>query len=128
FLLHFMRPCYSDAMVSKAPARDLNLVGNIRAIKAEIARLQGLLDEASAELHGGGNGTAPSTSRSTAIKKARHVAAPRLVGGHRDALELVAGSAASWAADAIREAGKPLHMKDLVKAIEAKGHRVKATT
>jgi len=111
----------------KTRAHDLNLVENIRAIKAEIARLQGLLSEASAELHGAG--TQPVGPRRAAVaSKGRAAAAPRLIGGSRQALELVEGSAAFLAAEAIRSAGRPLHARDLVKTIEARGQKVKVST
>ena len=110
-------------MVSKA--HDLNLVGNIRAIKAEIARLQGLLSEASAELEGAR--TPPVGSRRVAAAS-KDKAVPRLVGGNHPAYELVAGSAAFLAAEAIRGAGRPLHAHDLVKAIEAREQKVKEPT
>lgn len=115
-------------MVPKSQAHERNpdLVGNIRAIKADIARLQGLLDAASAELHGGGGGTPSGASRSITAKKP--FISARLVGGKHPAMELVTGSSAFLAAEAIREAGRPLHMRDLVKAIEAQGHKVKPTT
>jgi hypothetical protein len=112
-------------VVSKA--QDLNLVENIRSIKAEIARLQGLLDEASAELHGAAPASAGSR-RTAAARKAKATAAPRLIGGKRPAMELVAGSAAHLAAEAISAAGRPLHARDLIKAIEARGQKVKETT
>lgn len=120
-----MRPCYADAVVTKA--HDLNLVGNIRAIKAEIARLQGLLNEASAELHGQ---SAPSVGsrRAVTASKTKTAAAPRLIGGNHPAMELVAGSAAFLAAEAIRAAGRPLHARDLIKAIEERGQKVKEST
>lgn len=110
-----------------ARAHDLNLVGNIRAIKAEIGRLQGLLNEASAELHAE-RPLSASSKRAVAANTTRVAATPRLVGGNHPAYELVAGSAAFLAAEAIRAAGRPLHAHDLVKAIEARGHRVKEST
>jgi hypothetical protein len=112
-------------MVGKA--HDLNLVGKIRAIKAEIARLQGLLNEASAELHGEG---APSVAsrRAVAANKTKAAAPSRLIGGNRPAMELVAGSAAFLAAEAIRAAGRPLHARDLNRAIEGRGQKVKDST
>lgn len=112
----------------KPGTHTLNLVENIRAIKAEIARLQGLLSEASAELHGAG--AMPVGPRRAAVARKGRVAAaaPRLIGGSRQALELVEGSAAFLAAEAIRSAGRPLHARDLVKAIETRGQKVKAST
>jgi hypothetical protein len=109
-------------------AQDLNLVGNIRAIKAEIARLQGLLDEAGAELLDKSAAT-PSAASKRAIAASRtRAAAPRLVGGNHPAMELVPGSAASLAAEAIRAAGKPLHARPLITAIEGRGQKVKEST
>jgi len=110
----------------KTPGHDLNLVGNIRAIKAEITRLQGLLSEASAELHEAG--AMPVGPGRAVARKGRAIAAPRLIGGNRQALELVKGSAAFLAAEAIRSAGRPLHVRDLIKAIEAHGQKVKVST
>jgi hypothetical protein len=106
-----------------------DLVGSIRAIKAEIARLQALLDEATAELVTE-SGVKKNTA-STAVP--RHAALPRKAfpprsGGHHPALELVAGSAASLAAEAIRAAGRPLHARDLVVAMDERGHKVKTPT
>lgn len=108
-------------------AHDLNLVGNIRAIKTEIARLEGLLNEASAELLGERTSSVASR-RAVAANKTRAAAALRLIGGNHPAYELVPGSAAFLAADAIRAAGRPLHAHDLVKAIEARGQKVKEST
>ena len=112
-------------MIGKS--QDLNLVGNIRSIKAEIARLQGLLNEASAELHGQG---APSVAsrRAGAANKTGAAAAPRLIGGNRRAMELVPGSAAFLAAEVIRAAGRPMHARDLVRAIGERCHKIKQTT
>lgn len=111
-------------MVAKQPP-DLDLVGNIRAIKAEIARLQGLLDEAGAELLGKSAATPAAVKRAAAAaNKIKREGVSR----HGQPSELVEGSAASWAAAAIRDAGRPLHMRDLVKAIEGQGHKVKPTT
>lgn len=96
-------------------------------MKAEIARLQGLLDEASAELRG--EGVPPvAAGRVAATNKSKAAAAPRLVGGKHPAMELVSGSAAFLAAEAIRAAGRPLHARELVKAIEERGHKIKQTT
>ncbi len=109
----------------KMTGRDLNLVENIRTIKAEIARLQGLLSEASAELDG--TRTPPVGSRRASIAS-KGKAAPSLIGGNRQALELVEGSAAFLAAEAIRSAGRPLHARDLIKGIEMRGQKVKEPT
>lgn len=110
-----------------AKAQDLNLVGNIRAIKAEITRLQGLLNEVSAELHGEGASSVASR-RAVAANKTMAAATPRLIGGNHPAMELVAGSAAFLAAEAIRTADRPLHARDLIRAIEARGQKVKGST
>jgi len=101
--------------------RDSNLLTEIRAIKAEIARLQGLLAEASAELHGQPAGMSPASKRAVAANRTRrgYSAAPG---------ELVEGSAAFLAAGAIRAAGRPLHAKELVRAIEEQGQKIKETT
>jgi hypothetical protein len=111
----------------KAPAAVAapDLVANIRAIKAEIARLQGLLNEASAELNGASAQGAVAARRLIPSKKP----GVRLIGGNHPAMELVAGSAASLAADVIRAAGRPLHVRDLVKGIEERGgQKVKEAT
>ena len=107
----------------KTTGHDLNLVENIRAIKAEIARLQGLLSEASVELD-----RTPSVGPRRAAVASKGKATPSLIGGNRQALELVEGSAAFWAAQAIRSGGRPLHVRDLIKAIEAHGQKVKVST
>jgi hypothetical protein len=110
-----------------AKAQDLNLVGNIRAIKAEIGRLQGLLDEATAELLGKrATTTTAASKRAVAANKTR--AQNRILGGHHPSNELVPDSAAFWASEVIRGAGRPLHSRDLVKAIGERGHKVKETT
>lgn len=109
-----------------AKAQDLNLVGNVRAIKAEIARLQGLLDEAAAELLGQGK-PAGSAKRAPA-PRSKSRAGSRVAGGHHPPMELVPDSAAFWAAEAIRANGKPLHGRDLVKALDQRGHKVKEST
>lgn len=87
-----------------------DFVGQVRAIKAEIARLQGLLDEASAEL---------STTGFDAL---------RLGGGKHLIPELIAGSSAFLAAEAIRAAGTPMHVRDLVRAIEERGRKINQAT
>jgi hypothetical protein len=119
-------------MVVKPHERDPDLVGSIRAIKAEIARLQGKLDEATAELlnKGGTKGAVASAAsmRATTANKGRASSAPRLIGGDHPAMELVAGSAAFLAAEAIRAAGRPLHARDLIRAIEERGQKVKGST
>lgn len=110
-----------------AKAQDLNLVGNVRAIKAEIARLQGLLDEAAAELLDQSKPVAPST-RAPAQRSRLRARSSRLVGGNHPAMELVPDSAAFWAAEAIRSTGKPLRGRDLVRVLEQRGHKIKEST
>lgn len=107
-------------------AHDPNPVEGIRAIKAEIARLQGLLDEAEAELRG--KPTPKSATAKRVIIASRSKSAVPLVGGHHPAMELVPGSAAFLATEAIRAAGRPLHARDIVRAIGERGQQVKETT
>lgn len=109
-----------------AKAQDLNLVSNIRAIKGEIARLQALLDEATAELLGKGATASAASKRAVAANKTRVQA--RLFGGHHPPKELVPDSAAFWAAEAIRAAGGALHSRELVKEIGERGHKINETT
>jgi hypothetical protein len=106
-------------------AHELNLVENIRGIKAEIARLQGLLNEASAELLDDAVAPRPAPKRLVAAAKIKRTSAGRQ---SRETPELVEGSAAYWAAQAIRGAGKPLHAKVLIRAIEERGQKVKEST
>lgn len=110
-------------MIQKA--HNLNLVENIRAIKAEMARLQGLLDEASRELLDNRVTVVPKRSVVVASKQRREKPTRH---SHGSSAELVEGSTAFWAAEAIRQAGKPLHAKELVRAIEEHGHKVKQNT
>lgn len=108
-----------------------DLIGVIKAKQAEIAKLQAELDEARALLAGR---PAPMPRRVPApVPKARDQRrrhrAERATGGETLGMEALApDSAAYWAAQAIRAAGRPLHARDLVKAIEHAGHKVKFVT
>lgn len=109
-----------------------DLIGVIKAKQAEIAKLQAELDEAQALLAG----------RSAPIPRRTPSPAPKARGQHRrhrvehetsgtetpGTKALAPDSVAYWAAQAIRTAGRPLHAKDLVKAIEQAGHKVKLVT
>ena len=125
FHLHFVRLCYTAPMSS-------DLIAVIKAKQAEIAKLQAELDEARALL---ASSPAPMPKRApTPLTKARDQrrrhqeerARPR---AEMSGMEVLApDSAAYWAAQAIRTAGRPLHANDLVKAIEHAGHKVKFVT
>lgn len=109
-----------------------DLIGVIKAKQAEIAKLQAELDEARALLAGR---PAPMPRRVPApVPKARDQrrrlrAEQATLGAETPGMEVLApDSAAYWAAQAIRAAGRPLHARDLVKAIEHAGHKVKFVT
>ena len=126
FILALYAP--ADILAAMAvKAHDHDLVNNIRAIKAEITRLQGLLDEASAELVRKDTPSAAS-QRAVAANQTRRERKQLHRVAETSSSELVPDSAAYLAAAAIRTAAKPLHAHDLVKAIEGQGHKVKETT
>jgi hypothetical protein len=100
------------------------LIGVIKAKQAEIAKLQAELDEARALLAGS---PAPMPRRARVPvpkgRDRRHRTERTTV-----AEALAPDSAAYWAAQAILAAGRPVHARDLVKAIEQVGHKVKFVT
>ena len=103
----------------------IDLVGNIRAIREAREALDGMLAGAEAELHGKGErSVVPLAARAVAANKTRREAAIRQGGSEK----VIEGSAASWAADAIKRAGRPLTGPELVKSIEEHGHKVKPGT
>lgn len=107
----------------------IDLIGNIRAIREARDLLDGMLADAEAELGRKGDARTATLlpyvrAAAPATKTRRDV--PKRQGGGSG--KLVEGSVASWAADAIRRAGRPLTGPELVRAIEEQGHKVKLTT
>jgi hypothetical protein len=108
----------------------IDLIGNIRAIREARDLLDGMLGDAEAELLGQRSGIKPvaltaASVRAVAANKTRRETLKHQGSGSD---KLIEGSAASWAADAIRRAGRPLTGPELVKAIDEQGHKVKLTT
>lgn len=117
FSLHFVRPCYTAPMPS-------DLVALIKAKREQIAKLQAELDEARAALAGDARPIHPapaSPSRKPLVKG-------RVAGRQAEGQTLTPDSAAYWAAEAIRAAGQPVHARDIIKAVERDGHKVKFVT
>lgn len=107
----------------------IDLVGNIRAIREARDVLNAMLAAAEAELLGKAVGTSRTVAPSVASVRAVATntawrGAPRPNG----AATLAEGSAAFWAAEAIRRAGRPLTKDELLRAIEENGHKVKIGT
>lgn len=101
-----------------------DLVALIKAKLEQIAKLRADLDEARAALAGDARPTHPTPaglSRKPLVKG-------RLAGKQAEEQTLTPDSAAYWAAEAIRAAGQPLHARDIIKAVEQDGHKVKFVT
>jgi hypothetical protein len=108
-----------------------DVVALIRAKQAEIAKLQAELDEARAALAGRALEAAPSKRAPVGTVKQRPKTLSRRRRGAsevRGAEVLPGGSAASHAANAIKAAGRPLHVRDLLRAMEEEVAKIKATT
>lgn len=102
-----------------------SLTDLIRQKKAQIAQLQKELDEALGELTGAGNGHAVRTR--TTGKKA---AAPSLFGdgppsGGKD---IIPTSSVGRSIEILRQADKPLRIAEIMKRLEASGHKVNKST
>src|SRR5438034_4871022 len=102
-----------------------DLIGVIKQKQAEIAKLQAELDEARALL-GGGIFMPPHHGRQVVTSKAKAKASERTP--RRSADVIVPGSAAYFAAEAIRAKGHPMHAHDIIKFAEEKGTKIKLTT
>jgi hypothetical protein len=108
-----------------------DVVALIKAKQAEIAKLQAELDEARAALVGKPivetrskrvPGPTPLRARRSRRRRAK------LAGDIRSADVLPSQSVAIWAAAAIKQSGKPMHVRDILKAVEQQGHKIKQTT
>ena len=101
--------------MSKAPHVGNDLVALIRTRKAEIARLQAELDAARAAL-------ADEQSDATVYvsTRARHKRPARLTGQKR---RRRGDSTTAWAEAVLRDAGKNLHITQLLKGIEDRFHK-----
>ena len=127
---HFFLAC---ALIGhKINAMPSDLIAVIKQKQAEIAKLQGELNEARALLMGGATFAASSSSvrvhgaTVSVVRAPGRSGSPRPNGG-RD--EIVPGSAADLAAKAIRSDGRPLHALTMLKAIEQQtGKKVKLAT
>jgi len=109
-----------------------DLVAFIRERQAQIAKLQQELEEARRALDEKPSRIVAGLKRAATAPKSR-VAVKR---GVRPALHkspsgldaIVPKSAAWWAREVIRAAGRPLHVNDLFKAIEGRGEKVNRIT
>jgi hypothetical protein len=129
--------CYTRPMAFKkmpTGTKDKShLVMTIRAIRAQIAELKGELAEAMRELREELD-EAPSVTQTAPAPQPR----PRPLHPHqrrglrrveaRSAEVLPQGSAAYHAAMAVRAVGHPLHVRDLLRAMDDKGIKIKQTT
>lgn len=111
-----------------------DLVTLIRAKRAQITKLKDELDEALRELREelGEAPPRPALARRSesrpAVKpqpKLRYRRPPPEIRGSD---VLPADSAAFYAAQAIKGVGRPLHVRDMLKAAEQAGHKIKKTT
>lgn len=102
-----------------------DLIEIIREKKSEIARLRGELEQALAEL----------TSADQFVEAARAIRtekAKRRAGGtahgNGGPPEIIATSSMGRAVEVMRQNGRPLHVDEIIRRIEAAGHKVKKTT
>ncbi len=100
------------------------LIDLIRHKKAQIAQLQKELDEARGELtdRGAASGQVPAVSRKTQEKAAPAIELSR------DGREIVPTSGIGLTVAILREAGRPLKIQEILKRLEAGGHRTKKNT
>lgn len=107
----------------------IDLISNIRAIREARDFLDSMLAAAERELSGKSGQVRvvtglTLTAGATVADKARREGATKPTSS-----DLQPDSVAAWAAIAIRQAGRPLSTRELVKAIEEEqGHKVKVTT
>lgn len=99
------------------------LIDLIRHKKTQIAQLQKELDEALGELtdRGAASGQVPAVSKKTQEK------APAIELS-RDGREIVSTSGIGLTVAILREAGRPLKIQEILKRLEAGGHRTKKNT
>ena len=111
-----------------------SLIDLIRQKKAQITQLQKELDDALGELTrvGGGNGSAPDRPQKHGRRAHARPATPTLFSGeaadHDRRRGVVPTSTVGRSIEAIRQAGKPLHVKELLKRLDADGHKVNKST
>lgn len=112
-----------------------NLIAVIREKQLAIAKLQAELDEALTLLSGASTGTHGRTTRPDPILPtvaARVKSSPRTrrnrTGVKAAKGEIIATSSVGRMVTVLERAGKPIHIDDAIRQIEAEGHQVNKAT
>lgn len=106
-----------------------DLIALIKTKQGEITKLQGELNEAFALLAGKPSVSVARPAPTPRAKVPAKASRPqRGAQEPRPSSDIPKDAVAFWAAKAIRDAGHPLHVRDIMATMERTGHKVKKVT